>query len=202
MMASLGYQKAIAELFGKIKLSGILAWLLWRVVYWMKLPGVSRKVKVGLSWLLDAMIPQEFVQINAEVRNGINHLHYAKGEIIFRKGDIGDFLYIIVQGKVEVLNSVDGKEIQVATLGKGEFFGEMALLKQKKRNATIRCLEDSELIAIRKNDFNVLITNFGNLREEFLKTESDREQKRVYISDTGNLKDFPEEDTPPHVRHG
>jgi NADH dehydrogenase len=202
MMASLGYQKAIAELFGTIKLSGFIAWLMWRVVYWMKLPGISRKVKVGLSWFLDALIPQEFVQIKAEVHNGITHLHYAKGETIFRKGDIGDFLYIIVDGKVEILNSADGKDIQVAILGKGEFFGEMALLNQKKRNATVRCLEDSELIAIRKNDFNVLITNFGNLREEFLRTEKERSKKKEFIGTIGDLRDYPNEDTPPHVRHG
>ena len=202
MMASLGYRKAIAEIFGKIKLSGFIAWLLWRVIYWSKLPGFSRKVRVGFSWLLDMIVPQEFVQLKAEVHNGITHLHYAKGETIFRKGDIGDFLYVIVSGKVSVLDVYNQKETQIAELGKGEYFGEMALLKQKKRNATVRCLEDTELLAIRKNDFNVLVTNFGHLKEEFQRTEQARNKKKAAIDDIGGVVDLPNEDTPPHVRHG
>lgn len=202
MMASLGHRKAIAEIFGKIKLSGFPAWVLWRLIYWSKLPGISRKMRVGFSWILDMLVPQEFVQLKAEVHNGITHLHYAKGETIFRKGDIGDFLYIVVDGKVEVLDVSNQKEIQVAILGKGEYFGEMALLKQKKRNATVKCLEDTELLAIRKNDFHVLVTNFGNLNEEFQKTEKMRSQKKVAISEIGDIRDFPENDIPPHIRHG
>ncbi len=202
MMASLGYRKAIAELFGKIKLSGFIAWVFWRVVYWSKIPGTSRKIRIGFSWLLDMIIPQEFVQLKAEIHNGITHLHYANGETIFRKGDIGDYLYIIVSGKVEILAVSNQKEVQVATLGKGEYFGEMALLNQKKRNATVRCLEDTELLAIRKNDFHVLVTNFGNLKEEFYKTEKERLQKKIPILNTGDILDFPKEDPPPHVRHG
>ncbi|MBM3193865.1 MAG: cyclic nucleotide-binding domain-containing protein [Chlamydiae bacterium] len=202
MMASLGYRTAIAELFGKIKLSGFIAWLFWRVIYWLKIPGTSRKVRIVFSWLLDMIIPQEFVQLKAEIHNGITHLHYAKGETIFRKGDIGDYLYIIVSGKVEILAVSNEKELQVATLGKGEYFGEMALLNQKKRNATVRCLEDTELLAIRKNDFQVLVTNFGNLREEFYKTEKERLEKKMPILNTGDILDFPKEDPPPHVRRG
>ena len=201
MMASLGHRKAIAELFGKIRLSGFIAWVLWRGVYWMKLPGLSRKMRVGFSWILDMIIPQEFVQIKTEIHNGITHLHYAKDEVIFRKGDIGDFLYIIVKGKVEVLDPFNGKKIQIAVLGNGEYFGEMALLRQKKRSATVRCLEDTELLAIRKSDFTVLLTNFGNLKDEFVKTEKERSKKISSILELGDIRDFPDEN-PPHTRHG
>lgn len=201
-MASLGYRKAIAEIFGKIKLSGFIAWVLWRVVYWSKLPGVSRKIRVGFSWLLDMIVPHEFVQLKTEVHNGITHLHYAKGETIFRKGDVGDFLYIIVNGKVEVLDVVNKKEIPIATLSRGEYFGEMALLNQKKRIASIRCLEDTELLAVRKHDFHVLVTNFGNLREEFIKTERARLQRTDIISNIGNLATLPEDEAPPKARLG
>jgi NADH:ubiquinone reductase (H+-translocating) len=202
MMASLGHRKAIAELFGKIKLSGFIAWILWRFVYWLKLPGFSRKIRVGFSWFIDMLVPQEFVQLKAEITNGITHLHYANGEIIFQKGDIGDFLYVIVGGKVEILDISNQLETQIATLGKGEYFGEMALLNQKRRSATVRCLEDTELLAIRKSDFHILVTNFGNLKEEFKRTEQARLQKKVAISEVGDLLDFPNIDVPPHTRHG
>lgn len=177
MMASLGHRRAVAEIFGVIKLSGWVAWLFWRFVYWSKLPGFSRKIRVGISWFWDMIIPQESVQLRAEVKTGITHLYFAKGEVIFRKGDVGDFLYIIVDGRVEILEEKTGKQIQLATLGKGEFFGEMALLRQKKRTATVRCIEDCEIIAIRKADFNILMTNFGDLRNEFVRTEQKRQKK-------------------------
>jgi len=193
-MTSLGYRKAVAEIFGKIKLSGFFAWILWRAVYWSKLPGISRKVRVGLSWILDMFMPQELVQLKAEVHDGITHLHYAKGETIFRKGDVGDFLYIIVKGKIEVIEVLNNLETRIATLNKGEYFGEMALLNQQKRAATVRCAEDTELLAIRKHDFHVLVTNFGSLREEFQKMEAFRTQKLHSITDLGNILHFPEDE--------
>jgi len=144
------------------------------------------------------------------VRSGITHLHYAKGEVIFRKGDVGDYLYTIVDGRVEILKEKDGKKEQVATLGKGEFFGEMALLRQKKRTATVRCLEDTELIAIRKHDFNILVTNFGDLHSEFQRIESkrhemnkDEQEVKKNIEHIGDLHHPPEEsDFPPQSKHG
>lgn len=204
MMASLGHRSAVAELFGKIKLSGVIAWMFWRFVYWMKLPGINRKLKVGISWIMDTIVPQESVQLKIEVRSGITHLHYIKGEIIFRKGDIGDFLYIIVEGKIEVIENHNGEEVQIAVLGKGEFFGEMALMQQKKRTATVRCLEDAELIAIRKKDFNVLVTNFGDLNKEFQHTEKKRlEKNKEFLESnkdldfTGDLLHPPDDASPP-----
>ncbi len=174
MMAALGHRSAVAELFGCIKMSGFIAWLFWRAIYWMKLPGVYRKVKVIFSWLLDIVIPSETVQLELESVQGMIHLHYEAGETIFRKGDIGDYLYIIVSGKVQVLKEVDGNLQAVATIGQGEYFGEMALLNEKHRNATIRCLEPTNLIAMKKQDFQILITNFGNLKEHFQQTQSSR----------------------------
>ncbi len=204
MMAALGHRRAIAQLFGFIKLSGFIAWVFWRVAYWAKLPGINRKFKVFFSWTLDALVPQESVQLKAEVKSGITHLHYIKGDIIFHKGDIGDFLYIIVKGKVEVIEDKDGKEKVIATLDKGEFFGEMALLNQKKRNATVRCCEDSELIAIRRTDFKILTSNFKDLREQFQKTEEKRlKENKEYLDEKGNiehigdLSDSPDEELPP-----
>ncbi|GAB4187710.1 MAG: FAD-dependent oxidoreductase [Simkaniaceae bacterium] len=175
MLGALGHRRAVAELFGFIKFSGLLAWFFWRVVYWMKLPGFNRKVKVALSWMLDTIIPIEPVQLRMSPSQGIARLHFEEGEIIFNEGDVGDYLYIIVEGKVEVIK--EGKAKPLATLGKGEFFGEMALLNQKTRTATIRCIEPTDVLALRKADFGVLITNFEELRTSFEETEKKRKRE-------------------------
>ena len=209
MMAALGHRRAIAQLFGFIRLSGFFAWVLWRVAYWSKLPGINRKFKVLISWILDTLVPQEPVQLKAEVRSGITHLHFAKNDVIFHKGDIGDFLYIIVDGTVEVVEKRGEKEVKIATLNKGEFFGEMALLNQKKRNATVKCRTDTELIAIRRADFKILVANFGDLREQFMKTEENRlkENNEIInkggnIEHIGDLNHLPDEDfSPPRAEN-
>ncbi len=173
-MASLGYHNAVVQLFGHIKLSGFFAWLLWRAVYLFKLPGASRKTNVFLTWTLKLLLPQEPVQLKAEKVRGIEHLHFNKGEIIFNKGDIGDYLYIITKGSVAVLKDPNSQE-SIATLGPGDYFGEMALLSHTRRNATIQCLEQCDIVSLRTEDFHVLIDHLPILKKELEGTK----QKRI-----------------------
>lgn len=174
MLGALGHHRAVAELFGRFKFSGLLAWFLWRAIYWFKLPGLDRKLKVAFSWLLDILIPPEAVQLKIEPSQGIIPLHFEKNEIIFHEGDVGDFLYIITSGSVEVLKKEKENLQQIATLGKGEFFGEMALIHQRTRTATVRCLESTNVLALKKSDFGLLVANFAELRESFEKTSVER----------------------------
>lgn len=177
MLGALGHHSAVAELFGFLKISGLLAWFLWRAVYWTKLPGFDRKLKVAISWFLDTMIPIEAVQLKLSPSQGIHSLHFEPGDIIFHEGDIGDYLYIIVKGKVEILKQKDGTDVHITQLGEGEFFGEMSLLNEKRRNATVKCLETSDILAIRKSDFGALIANFPKLKEQIEMTEEKRKEK-------------------------
>jgi NADH dehydrogenase len=170
MLGALGHRRAVAELFGKFKFSGIFAWLLWRFIYWIKLPGIDRKIKVAISWFLDMLIPAEAIQLKITPSQGIAELHFEGGEVIFNEGDSGDYLYIITEGEVEVFN----KEGHIANLKKGEFFGEMALLTQKRRSATVKAIAPTNVLALRKQDFGTLIANFSELRQSFVTTEQAR----------------------------
>ncbi|MEM8728147.1 MAG: FAD-dependent oxidoreductase [Chlamydiota bacterium] len=177
MMGALGHRSAVAELFGKFKFSGRFAWILWRMIYWIKLPGMSRKVKVALTWMLDTMIPIETVQLKTATSQGIAQLHFETDEIIFQEGDVGDYLYIIVNGKVEVYRERGGSKNVIATLGKGEYFGEMALLNRQLRTATIHCLSPVDVLALKKRDFGILISNFRRLKKDFEETEKIRRKE-------------------------
>lgn len=170
MMGALGHRRAVAELFGFLKLSGFLAWMLWRAIYWIKLPGIDRKFKVAFSWLLDTLFPLETIQLKMAPSQGIAKLHFEPGDLIFKEGDIGDYLYIITQGSVNVIKD----EKVVASLKKGEFFGEIALLNNRKRTATIRAAEPTDVLALKKSDFGALIANFKDLRDTFEKAEKER----------------------------
>ena len=74
---------------------------------------------------------------------------YKPGEIVFEEGHTGNGLYVITSGKVEVIKGLNtGKEQRVAVLGEGEVFGEMALLDELPRSASVRTLEDTTCLGI------------------------------------------------------
>ena len=177
MLGALGHHSAVAELFGCIKISGLLAWFLWRALYWVKLPGFDRKVRVAFSWLIDMLIPQESVQLKLGEHRALAEVHYEPGEIIFHEGDAGDYLYIIIDGKIEIYTEREGKKKSIATLSKGEIFGEQALLNERTRSATAGCLESSDILALKKADFGALISNLKEFREKVEELEKERTLK-------------------------
>ena len=63
---------------------------------------------------------------------------FKDGEVIVRQGDAGNYMYEILDGQVEVLQERGGKEVRLAMLGKGDFFGEMAIFEREVRSATVR----------------------------------------------------------------
>jgi CRP-like cAMP-binding protein len=89
--------------------------------------------------------------------------HFEPGELVFREGDTGDRLYIVLKGQAEVLMSArpDGP---VARLGAGSYFGEMALLGSGRRNATVRCTEPMNVLTLSKRDFGLLAANLPGMR--------------------------------------
>jgi glucose-6-phosphate 1-dehydrogenase len=76
---------------------------------------------------------------------------FAKDEWIIRQGEMGREMYILARGEVEVLNAA-GKRL--ATLGEGNFFGELSLLHSQPRNASIRALSPCDLFVLGQGDFN------------------------------------------------
>lgn len=75
---------------------------------------------------------------------------FAAGEQIFREGDAGDCAYLIEKGAVEVIVTEQGTERIIKLMGKGEMFGEVALIDHQPRTATVRAVEKAVLIPIRR----------------------------------------------------
>lgn len=98
-----------------------------------------------------------------EMDNLITHLRMIrtqKGFQIIRQGDSWDSFYVIISGRVSVKVKKGPRVKKVDELRKGEFFGEMALLTQQPRNATITSEEISELLVLKKSEFdNILMKN-------------------------------------------
>jgi CRP-like cAMP-binding protein len=84
-------------------------------------------------------------------------LDLKEGEYVFREGDLGTEMYIINEGKVEVLNEVKDEETLLAVLEKGDFFGEMSVLEDMPRAASVRALTDVRLLQINGTTFDGML---------------------------------------------
>ena len=139
-----------------MRFSGMPAWFLWRGVYLMKMPGLDRKIRVGLDWLTALLFPTDLVQLRIQPSGNIANEHFEAGETIFEEGDVGDKLYVIRKGEVEVLRG----GARLALLGAGDYFGEMALLSSAPRNATVRATQAADILTVNKGDFTKLLAGF------------------------------------------
>jgi CRP/FNR family cyclic AMP-dependent transcriptional regulator len=109
---------------------------------------------------------------------------FPKNTILLSEGDSTDALYVICEGKVKVtIDDNEGKELILSILGTGEYFGEMALLDDEPRSASVTTKETTQLLIISKNDFmgffssnpialNLLKDLIKRLREANKKIES------------------------------
>lgn len=75
------------------------------------------------------------------------------GKVIFREGEEGDQMYIIQEGSVRISKNIDGKEYPLAVLGKGDFFGEMALVTRIKRTATATAGDTVKYLSFNREGF-------------------------------------------------
>jgi len=84
------------------------------------------------------------------MKAGVLGKSYNDGDVIVRQGKAGDCMYEILEGTVEVLREKDGKEICLAVLSKGDFFGEMSIFEREVRSATVRAMGEVRAITIDK----------------------------------------------------
>src|SRR5581483_10863017 len=154
-LGSLGHHSAVAEIL-KFRFSGIIAWLLWRTIYLLKFPGLDRKMRVGLDWLVALFLPPEIVQLRVQTSSNITGQHFEPGEMVFEEGDEGVCLYVVRTGELEVVR----EGARLATLGPGEYFGEMALLSNRARSACVRATKPCDVLVVPRAEFRQLLAIF------------------------------------------
>jgi CRP-like cAMP-binding protein len=82
---------------------------------------------------------------------------YAADTLVCREGDPGDCLYLVGAGRLQVMKESDtGEQIRLALLGPGSFFGEFGLLTDGRRHASVRCVEECELLELRRSELEAL----------------------------------------------
>jgi CRP/FNR family transcriptional regulator, cyclic AMP receptor protein len=94
---------------------------------------------------------------------------YPKGVRVFHEGDASDACYIVRAGKLRVTREhSDGRAIALATLGPGDFFGELAMLDGGSRSASVETLSECELVALPASDVRRVIAAHGDIAAKLI----------------------------------
>lgn len=89
---------------------------------------------------------------------------YKMGQNLFKEGDYGDFVGFLISGRLQVIKeSKNGKATLMAELSKGRPVGEMSLLDETSRSATVKVVEDSTVVVLTKSNFEQILTNYPRI---------------------------------------
>lgn len=94
----------------------------------------------------------------------LDEMPVAKGGVVVKQGSVADQFYMIYGGSVRIVRAQDGKEIQLARLVKNDYFGELALVSNRRRSATVTALEDTMLLVLSRDDFKKLFRQHHDLQ--------------------------------------
>ena len=115
---------------------------------------------------------------------------FETGNLIFMENSEGEKCFFVAEGSVKVTRlSEDGKEVILAMLNKGEFFGEMALLDGESRSANVIALENTEVLTLNREDFLSVLQDYPQIAIQLLKEmahrlrKSDRQIASLSLSD-------------------
>ena len=131
---------------------------------------------VKYSWLLrgmpifDELSSQELDQLAA----WLEPQEIKAGELLFTEGDPGDKFYIVESGEVVISRIVDDQPVEISRREPGEYFGEIALLQDRPRTATISASIDTRLLSLKAEYFQQLLSNFMQLGATVSRTSSRR----------------------------
>jgi NADH:ubiquinone reductase (H+-translocating) len=165
-LCSIGGYEAVAEMLG-MRISGFPAWFIWRAVYLFKLPTWSRRIKVALDWAWDMLFPRDLSFLSTDASQQVTHAYYRPGDFIHHRGEAARVFSILEEGEVEVLQTTEEspQEKAIAVLGKGDFFGEEALLANRPHQSSTRARTPVRLAQIGSARFSELASAFPPIRD-------------------------------------
>jgi CRP-like cAMP-binding protein/Fe-S-cluster-containing hydrogenase component 2 len=112
---------------------------------------------------LFASLDDEFIE---HLRQDVELVSYNQSQIICQEGDDADAFYLIRSGMVRVSNALPGGEMVRTYLSRGDYFGEIGLLRKIKRTATCTALDAVDVVKIPADDFNLMLERFPAVRQQ------------------------------------
>jgi len=163
-VALLSRRYGVAQVRG-IALHGWPASLVSRALFLSFMPTWRRRLALMLHWMGTAVLPDNLTPLPIGRSNTVVPMRFGAGESIVREGELSGRFYIITAGEVEVLQHVDGGERTIRRLHAGDYFGELALLGDRRRTATVRAVTDTSVLSIARQDFTALVEHLPALHQ-------------------------------------
>jgi NADH dehydrogenase len=161
-LLSRGY--GLAQVRGR-KLHGWPAALFARGLFLTYMPTWRRRLALAMHWWSSAIFRRDISQLRMGRSDAVMPMRFSAGETIVREGEVASRFYVITSGEVEVVEQANGGERPIRRLGPGRHFGELALLQNTKRTASVRAVTDTTVLAIARQDFTSLVGNMPELQE-------------------------------------
>jgi CRP-like cAMP-binding protein len=132
-----------------------------------------------------------FASLNHDSLTGIlqsmHHESYAAGQAICSEGESGDKFFVICHGEVEVVaTGPKGEALTVARLGDGQYFGEVALLQEVPRTATVRAVTACQLLTLQRAEFDKMLENVPGARAALTEAADARRLATTAANQFGN----------------
>jgi len=137
-----------------------------------------------------ADLTDEFID---SLREKVELLRFTPGQVICRQGDNADSFYLVRIGFVKVSQAHPGGEMILAYLSRGEYFGEIGLLRGEVRTATCTALDHVEVVRISAEDFSSMTKQFPEVRRKLEAVEKSRlqmDRERLSVISTTPLQSF------------
>jgi branched-chain amino acid transport system substrate-binding protein len=190
-----------------------------RVRAHLKRAGITRAIKRELMYVADDKERQSDQQLEplnlikdidvfkpfsdeakASLSQRIHSCTFRKNEYIVRQGDEGDSLFIIVEGAVKVqLRQSDEKLIDLAVLGAGKFFGEMALLTGETRSANVVAISETHLIEVTREDIAPIMHQNPELSNMLAEVLADRKERNEMMIENSENQQMEDQKAPRHI---
>ena len=166
---SFGHRRAAGHLKG-IQVTGFPAWLTWRFFCLLYLPSWERRIRALQDWAVWPFIGRDIVSVQGEEGLDLGEAMYEPGQVIVQQGDVGETLYIIRSGTVEITKRDGDKDEVIGTLGEGSHFGEVAVFEGAKRTATVTAKTRVMVLSIRREMAKTLSESLSSFQQTVSQT--------------------------------
>lgn len=148
-LAGIGSRSGVGQIYG-VRVSGLLAWWLWRSTYLIKLPSLVQKLKVGLEWAWEMVFPRDINFFQPARSLPVKPVFFRQDELVLEPGCAADQFYIVKCGQCVLEEAREGTSARrLLVIGPGEIIGRPTLESYGDSDALhIRALEDMELVRV------------------------------------------------------
>lgn len=183
----IGGHRGVAEIRG-VRFSGVVAFLLWRSTFLLKIPSLAQKLKVAIDWLWELMFARDPAYFRAQRSQAIGRAHFAPGEVILRRHELQNALYVLESGRARACRHIPGQPAHVwFELEVGSLIGQASLAEVGDADTVIEALEPCDVVIMGRSTLTKLSRALRPL-QTLLERAVDRPKLRIWQHHTSAMQ--------------